>query len=824
MTDHPRLRAVTSPGYARAISVLVGLFAFMILGWLAKTGDAWSTGFMVTGQQHDYYNLLVDGMLDGQLSLKVDVTYAPPDNAPPPRLPEPYLLDAGFHDGRYYLYYGAVPAVAIMLPYTALTGHDLATNVVVLVLVGAGYLASLAAYRRLHHAYFPDISLAAHGLFVITLGWGAAQPFLVARGAFYEVPEAGAYACVMAAAWALAALHTRGSRPVASLALASLAMGLAVGCRPVVIFALPGLALPAWQLYRARRRQLSRIALALLGPSAAVGVVLALYNYARFGSPVEFGFRYGLNSFFASDDPLYSWRFVWPNLVWYFGSLPSLSPYFPFFFPVSVSFPPEGYHGVEAVHGQIWLPLAFGAALIGGFTSAEFRAKLSQVRGWLLTLLLMALPPLGFLLILTVRGNRYLADFQPALLLALITVLGLLFGTSATFGVVLMRRIAGGIVACGLVATLGSAIQQFDQFKYTRPIAFERLESWPARTACHLGLLTYGPIAFDVTFPPDPAVLRVEPLLTIGLPGYADTLVVTHRPGNVVEFHLNNNKLGGPRSAQRRIESGRPYRFTLETGAFYPPVSHNWGDGRSRTQRAAVKYQAIVTLDGETIINAPMHSNDAPPWTITLGRNTINAHLYSTHFSGKVTNLRRLSPTPPVLAPLPTDASTAETFLAAGWFTLDLEPPVSRQTPYPLLATGQSGAGNLLSIIWVNDTTFELALDTWGYGYSRSGPLPLPTDGRLQLDIVIPSLLSAAPLAADAHRDTLQVWLGSSCIWQLRVPAYLDTFPAALIGANAQGFSTGAAHYAGNIQRLPNPPATLADRLPAVLDLPPPTP
>ena len=806
----------------------MGLSVLLLLGWLASSRDELRHGYRITGQQTDYLNLLVDGFQRGQLHLAVELTYAPPEAERSLRNPEPMLMDASYYQGRYYLYFGVVPVALLMLPYSALTGHDLSTNVVVLCFLSLGFLASLRAFHRLRAAYFPQLSLGWHALLVATLGLGGIQPFLASKPDFYEVVIGGAYAFSMLAALAVVAIYTGTRRPLACLAAASLFLGLAVGCRPTALLALPALALPAWRLWRLAPR-LDRatallLVLTLVGPALAVGLALATYNHARFGHPAEFGFSYSVNSFTDAGARASALGFIPANLAWYYFSLPSVGPYFPFFFPVATPDPPVGYFGFEPVHGQVWFTLTTALVALAWLVGSRLRPALRPATGVLLTLALLGLGPGALVVSLGFRSNRYLADFQPLLVLAVAGALGVFLAHRAW---PLWRWTLALCLPLGLVATVGAALQQYERFTNLRPATSARLAhltEWPARTARHLGLLTYGPIAFDVTFPPDPAAVRVEPLLTIGLPGYADTLVVTHHPGNVVEFHLNNNKLGGPRSAQRRIESGRPYRFTLETGAFYPPVSHYWGDGRSRTQRAAVKYQAIVTLDGETIINAPMHSNDAPPWTITLGRNTINAHLYSTHFSGEVTNLRRLPPTPPVLAPLPTATPTAETFLAAGWFTLDLEPPVSRQTPYPLLATGQSGAGNLLSIIWVNDTTFELALDTWGYGYSRSGPLPLPTDGRLQLDIVIPSLLSAAPLAANTHRDTLQVWLGSSCIWQLRVPAYLDTFPAALIGANAQGFSTGAAHYAGNIQRLPNPPATLADRLPAVLDLPPPNP
>ena len=71
------------------------------------------------GEQRDYFNLLIDGWLDGQLHMKVEV----PEELR--RLPDPYdpaqrrpglgLHDASFYRGKYYVYFGVAPAVSTRL-------------------------------------------------------------------------------------------------------------------------------------------------------------------------------------------------------------------------------------------------------------------------------------------------------------------------------------------------------------------------------------------------------------------------------------------------------------------------------------------------------------------------------------------------------------------------------------------------------------------------------------------------------------------------------------------------------------------------------------
>src|SRR5262245_30620992 len=90
--------------------------------WSARSGvlEYWSSKASAT-----YYNLLVQGLRDGQLSVKRE---APPELA---RLPDPYdpaanapyrwLADAPLHDlsyyrGKLFLYFGITPALVLFWP------------------------------------------------------------------------------------------------------------------------------------------------------------------------------------------------------------------------------------------------------------------------------------------------------------------------------------------------------------------------------------------------------------------------------------------------------------------------------------------------------------------------------------------------------------------------------------------------------------------------------------------------------------------------------------------------------------------------------------
>lgn len=240
---------------------IVVILALLAMTWLAAKGNQQPKWFGFWGSQGDYYNLEAAGFLSGHTSLATDVDPGLLSPDPEVRRRAPYLLDATLYRDRYYLYYGVVPTVALFLPYVLLTGQNLSLNAATLVLVGLGFLASVAIYRRARRAYFPGISGGFEVVALLLLAFAPVTPSLLVRASFYEVPIAGAYACAMVAAWTIfRALHAPRS-VVTWLAGASLFLGLAVGCRPNFVFALPGLAamgaclwLGRMRSFRSRRR------------------------------------------------------------------------------------------------------------------------------------------------------------------------------------------------------------------------------------------------------------------------------------------------------------------------------------------------------------------------------------------------------------------------------------------------------------------------------------------------------------------------------------------------------------------------------------------
>src|ERR1039457_4253716 len=182
----------------RVLLLTVALVVLVFDVWTVRSsGDAWHFG----EKQNDYYNLLIDGWLDGQLNLKVDVPaalLALPDPYDPRQRPVGLgLHDASFYRGKYYLYFGVAPVVTLMLPFRVLTRIDLPQPVAAIVFVYGGFLASAAVWLRIRRKYFSESGACTSALCVLALGLAALGPVLLRRPHVWELPISAGYCFAM---------------------------------------------------------------------------------------------------------------------------------------------------------------------------------------------------------------------------------------------------------------------------------------------------------------------------------------------------------------------------------------------------------------------------------------------------------------------------------------------------------------------------------------------------------------------------------------------------------------------------------------------------
>ncbi|MBQ3828811.1 MAG: hypothetical protein II818_01905 [Aeriscardovia sp.] len=215
--------------------------------------------------------------------------------------------DHAFYHGKYYCYFGVVPAILFFMPYELLTGKMLLTGwAIFTALIIANIFATLLVVRMAQF-YFEDASLATTVLAIWILGIGSSMLQAAFIADFYEVPEATSYMLSMIGLWCWLKSMKRKRRSKekyvssAWIFFGSLCMACNLGSRPQFLF-LALLAIPIyWTSVFKDRTLFSRKGLwpTIFGilPYFLVYIPIFIYNCARFGSALNFGEKYNLTGF-----------------------------------------------------------------------------------------------------------------------------------------------------------------------------------------------------------------------------------------------------------------------------------------------------------------------------------------------------------------------------------------------------------------------------------------------------------------------------------------------------------------------------------------------
>ncbi len=302
----------------------------------------------------------------------------------------PYLDLAEF-GGRYFVPYP--PSAALLYtPFVAVFGRGVYHGFLHLLLAAAVlplfYLALARFTAETGHDRSEQIWLAA------LLAFGTPVAGLSTNSSVYFT---GQITAVVFTCLYLAAAY-RGRHP----GWAGLALGAAFMARGATLLGFPLILAEIWRSqhgWHERRRSLLRFGVAL-------GVVLllaGLYNWARFGQPTEFGYRY-LD--WRTDPEILRWGlfhtvYVERNLHALLTTLPVLLPRFPF-----IAFNPEGMSLLLTTPVLLLLPT---------LRNWTITAKAALLSTGLILLPALFYANTGFVQ----YGYRYAADFLPYLVLAM---------------------------------------------------------------------------------------------------------------------------------------------------------------------------------------------------------------------------------------------------------------------------------------------------------------------------------------------------------------------------------------------------------------------
>jgi hypothetical protein len=477
-------------GFAMSAIVLV----VIVHVWIVSAG--W---FSFWPRYTSNYSLLADGFLHGQLSLRVEPSAKLLGLADPydPKLNQSLRLhDMSLYQGRYYLYWGPVPAI-LEMPFLWLFHKPIGDQFVTFAFVFGLVLGSSRLLMEIRRQALPNAPPWTMAVGVMLVGLATPIPFLLSRAAVYEAAIAGGQCfLIWGMYWAISS--SRNDVAPRRLFMAGACWGLAVGCRSSLVLAVMGLAGSVvcrlwiracifrlsrysggglgWGLmpmcaqtasphpnpppeYREREKRETSGMVALVLPLAVTALLLAAYNHARFGRWSDFGPNYQLAGYNVRHGSagLFSIGNILPNLYAYTLKPVAVLRSFPFVQATggANSFPswvhlPHSYLPTESVAGLVWCCPFLIFALVSiaiVLPRGEVRDSSKWIVGLLLSAAVFSGIPAIFLLAATMR---YMADFVPSLMV--LAIMG-------WWGVIPYRgvnpRLLLGLVLAGLSVGVG---------------------------------------------------------------------------------------------------------------------------------------------------------------------------------------------------------------------------------------------------------------------------------------------------------------------------------------------------------------------------------
>jgi hypothetical protein len=382
-----------------------------------------------------YYPMLADAFRNGKLYLNTEPS---PDLL---KLENPYdsqqyltvdsLHDASLFKGRYYLYWGPVPAIFASLLPAGLEISDVHLALFFgsgLALVGG--LLLIFVWRR----FFPSLSWWAVLPGLLILFWGTPLPFSILGSGIYETAIfSGQTFLILGLLFIFIGLSENKPR-FGFLLLTGIFWALAAGSRvsltPAILVLTSAALWRAWSI-SGSNHSIFYLCVILIGLPLGLGAAgLAWYNYARFGSILETGMCYALS---VTDmrqvcSHIISPSYIPANAFIYFLRPPTIDSSFPFVFikwikesdfPFFIH-PQPFYYYSEPVVGIVF-GMPFSLFFAGVFSLQKRNAvsnSLQVVKYWAGAMLFAALLELIFLLFYFAPIQRYIIDFSILLTLS----------------------------------------------------------------------------------------------------------------------------------------------------------------------------------------------------------------------------------------------------------------------------------------------------------------------------------------------------------------------------------------------------------------------
>jgi hypothetical protein len=534
-----------------------------------------------------HYEYLAEGFLSGHTYVSV---------TPDPgllKLKDPYdpkvnaryrLWDASLYKGRFYLYFGPVPAL-FMLPWRIATGQEPSQRLVVASFAAAGLAGLALLIWELRRRFFPETPPVVLGAILVVAFHASWLPVILRRSEVWELAIVAAAAFLWWSLYFLWKFHESNGKARWAVAT-GVSRAHQNGIRANILFEAAVIALLLFVPVagNAARGAPGRGAAVIAAMIAfAGGCALLLYNHERFGSWLEMGTGYQLPGADYRGINYFKLRYIPFNARTYLLSLPRFGPYFPFVHPFWSADLPEGYLHVEDIYGVLFM---MPIHLAGLYACAWAWANRSAAGAGAAVVTLVAAACASVLsgLVFFIMGgacSRYITEILAGW--TVVTSIGIMsvFGAPGGLRPGRVVRVLACAAACWSVACVWLASAEYEGYMaranpWAYAVAAHAMD-YPSQWWASAKGIQFGPLDIAVRFPESRGASQTV-LVATGRPLWMNRLVADRVDGDHVQLILLENDRTILVTPAVPVKGGL-LRIRLDAPWLYPPAAHPYWDG-----------------------------------------------------------------------------------------------------------------------------------------------------------------------------------------------------------------------------------------------------
>lgn len=274
-----------------------------------------------------------------------------------------YIWDASYYNGKYYSYFGVLPALILLVPYHLISGKYMATSVGILIFSLMTIWSLRELIIKIFERYFKNTPFKIMIYSMLIFLFGSQILLLNGRPMFYELAVAsGLFFAITGIDFLLIGIQDNSIK-YKYIFLSSLFLSLSVACRPTMLLT-SLIALPVFINILVKnfkeKKNVIKTFLCVGIPYIVIGTLLMYYNYIRFNSIFEFGASYQLT---VNDMSHLKNRFmtIAIGIVCNLFGIPVFTTSFPFITTNQKILSFYGYYYIEDMIGGLFIlvPICF---------------------------------------------------------------------------------------------------------------------------------------------------------------------------------------------------------------------------------------------------------------------------------------------------------------------------------------------------------------------------------------------------------------------------------------------------------------------------------